>query len=136
MKCTNLVRFRIDKKGKKVINKRVPPYSWFAPKLPGVKIPNDLKACGGKISVEIKAVNEPEWGGSYVDLSIEYKCDRCGLPCNPELPQNDQELTVFMNETLTQMSSITLKKIQNKYWKLRMEYEKKIRKLIDVNKKK
>lgn len=34
--------------------------------------------CGGDIKVEVRAEDEPEWGGSFATLVVNTTCQRCG----------------------------------------------------------
>lgn len=39
--------------------------------------------CGGDIKVEIKAEDEPDWGGSYAALVVNTTCETCGASHHP-----------------------------------------------------
>lgn len=40
----------------------------------------DREVCNGDIDIVIRAVDEPDWGGCYAALEIEYTCSRCNYP--------------------------------------------------------
>ena len=42
-----------------------------------------LPVCGGDVTVKVKAVDEPEYGGHYAKLEIEFTCTRCKHPWLP-----------------------------------------------------
>ena len=60
---------------------------------------NDVR-CDGNVSVNIRAIDEPEWGGSFANLEVEYKCEKCGNIHFEELPNSDIELSEFMQEAI------------------------------------
>ena len=48
--------------------------------------PNDvgtLPLCGGAVNVRVKAVAEPDWGGTYPKIEIDAKCSKCNWPWWP-----------------------------------------------------
>jgi len=71
----------------------------------------DAVKCDGNIVASISAVDEPQWGGSYPELKIEYRCDRCGSNQDwyvdgPHklLPRNDDELSKFVTRAIGDMT--------------------------------
>jgi len=43
--------------------------------------------CGGSVSVEVSAENEPIFGGTQAQLEVHFKCDRCKTEvCDNRLP--------------------------------------------------
>lgn len=63
-----------------------------------------VSVCDGDISVEVKAEDEPDWGGHYAVLSITYKCSKCGRAWFEELPNDGEELSEFLTTVLMNMS--------------------------------
>jgi hypothetical protein len=49
-------------------------------------ISNIMYECQGKVSVEVKAVDEPYMGGSSASLEVEYKCSICGCTYYKNMP--------------------------------------------------
>jgi hypothetical protein len=41
------------------------------------------EVCGGDVTIILKAVDEPDWGGHYATLEIERTCTRCRWPWVP-----------------------------------------------------
>lgn len=39
-----------------------------------------LPVCGGDVTVKIRAVAEPDWGGTYPKIEIEAICTKCTHP--------------------------------------------------------
>lgn len=59
----------------------------------------NLRHCDGKITVEIKAVDEPYYGGSSAMLEVNYKCDKCEFPYYESLP-NQYNINEFMKNII------------------------------------
>ena len=60
--------------------------------------------CDGDIVVEVRAVEEPEWGGTNAALEIEYRCSKCGNLFFGELPQTSEELSRFLTSIIAAMT--------------------------------
>lgn len=60
------------------------------------------KVCGGKIKAEIKAIDEPTWGGSYASLEIKYTCEKCKSVFHPYLP-NEYNINDFLTKKIEEM---------------------------------
>jgi hypothetical protein len=58
--------------------------------------------CDGRILVNIEAVDEPDWGGTYATLVVEYKCEKCGNILFPHLP-NKYELKDYMQKHVDEL---------------------------------
>lgn len=43
-------------------------------------IAEDLEVCGGNVSIDVSAVDEPDWGGTYATLEVKTTCTRCKTP--------------------------------------------------------
>lgn len=56
--------------------------------------------CDGNIICEVRAVDEPYYGGSSAELQIRYKCDKCGQTYFKHLPQTSSELSDFMTNKI------------------------------------
>lgn len=115
MKCGLNVIWRANKKGTK--RQPVKWVSWYhleevernwgdhpdKPDMLELKEGDVLEVCDGNVGVTVKAVDEPDWGGTYASFEIEYKCDKCGGSYYPELPQYDEDMSLFITEAVARM---------------------------------
>ncbi len=134
MKCSNFVVYRINKKGKKLVNRQKVKAWGFSEILNG-KMSEDYEVCSGNITVLIEAIDEPNWGGSCATLGITYICDNCGQASCPELPSNKDDLTDFMNNTLNEMTEKGAKSLKDKYADEQKEYNQLLAKSRELYKK-
>ena len=137
MKCSNLVTFRTNAKGERVVDRRKTIYTWFANPLLGVEIPEGYETCDGNITVDIKAVEEVHLEHqiySHPELSIIFTCDQCGRNAHcPEIIGHDEEkdLTDFVNEALSKMSKKKHKELKDKYLANRRAETEHMQKMIE-----
>ena len=60
-----------------------------------------VSTCDGNIQAVIMAKDEPYLGGCSSVLSVEWRCDTCGLSHgHPELPTSEEGLSKFITELL------------------------------------
>src|SRR3972149_5403610 len=110
MKCGCLIKreMRGKKKPKLKIVKQITRlwqrYAQDANVPEHLQIENDMELCDGEIIVSIRAVDEPDWGGSYATLELSYKCNKCGNCCFPELPQTPEEISSFVQTAVLRLS--------------------------------
>ena len=43
----------------------------------------DWPLCGGDVTVKVRCVNEPDWGGTYAKMEIDAQCSKCKHPYWP-----------------------------------------------------
>lgn len=55
------------------------PETTHGPNLDAQRYP----VCGGNVTVKVKVVNEPEWGGNYAKMELEWTCTNCKMPWVP-----------------------------------------------------
>jgi hypothetical protein len=77
---------------------------WYHSAFPETGIPDAekplLEICDGKIIATVAAVNEPDWGGTYANLEIAYKCETCGAQHFDHLPSNSDQLSKFVTDAI------------------------------------
>jgi len=138
MKCPNLVTFRTNAKGERVVDRRKAIYAWFATPLLGVEIPAGYEPCDGNITVSIRAVTEVHSEYDCSGLSINFTCDKCGHTNCPEIIGYDEEkdLTDFVNEALNKMTKKKHRELKIKYLRSRRAEAERMQELIEEYKKK
>ena len=66
-----------------------------------------VQKCDGEIIAHISAINEPYFGGTSAELSIEYKCSKCGCtndwPVYSRLPLDENALSQFVTDAIRNM---------------------------------
>jgi hypothetical protein len=68
----------------------------------------DATLCGGKIIVEVKAVDEPYYGGTSATFEIEYKCERCKWTFHgADLPTTQEEVSKLLTDYIEQLPDVT-----------------------------
>lgn len=58
--------------------------------------------CDGDVMAEIKAIDEPYYGGASAELSVEFKCSKCKCTHYPELPDK-YNINEWLNKVLREM---------------------------------
>ncbi len=58
--------------------------------------------CQGTVEIEVRAVDEPYFGGSSAELDVITKCDTCGHRYYSNLP-NQYNLNEWLNHILSEM---------------------------------
>ena len=105
MKCGAYVKYVDAKRKGSGENYRKPeqvlhPYGvklgWFTPT-------SDMEVCDGEIKAKVDAVEEPEWGGTYTSLEINYTCNKCKCSYFPELPGSSDALSKFLTERILEI---------------------------------
>ena len=109
MKCDATLLFGYSRKSKKQVSKLI----CFIPKhnvenhLPILLemfgkthvIDTVVDECGGKIESDISAINVPDYGGTYAELDVTFRCKRCGNTDYPNLP-NQYSLSEFLTNVV------------------------------------
>lgn len=76
----------------------------YKPNQLGLEEGETIEVCDGNIAVKVRAVDEPDWGDHYARFYIEYECDKCGMTHFPELPRDEEEVSVLLTEIVSRMS--------------------------------
>lgn len=60
----------------------------------------ELNICDGKVEPNIRAEEEPTWGGTTATLVVEFKCNKCGHNHYPGLPNDEDSLNAWLNKLM------------------------------------
>ena len=109
MKCTAKVIFGHRTKGKSTKEKQLGYVQeqfhdnleeYLSPwKKEGYTITRISNLCEGKIIAEVRAEDEPYYGGTSANLVVNFTCDRCGCTYFKDLP-NESSISEFLTNVV------------------------------------
>jgi len=120
MKCGAYLTFK-ERKGKQKIERRK-TVGRYEVELGGRKPPEGSVVCDGNIIATVETAYDGRYGVE-AEVSLTYRCDKCGLEGFPELPDTVEELSEFLT---VQIARIPKKQRSQRFAALR-----KARKAVD-----
>lgn len=72
---------------------------------PGVTYPH-AETCGGDVTVRVRAVDEPEWGGHTATMEVTWMCSRCRYPWVPGRNAFDSAARAYDGFDVTKMLEV------------------------------
>ena len=87
--------------------------------------------CDGKVlCTKVEAVDTPDWGCSYAELRVEFKCSKCETTFFPELGDEGTDITKLVNLALDSIKPETRDIMRKMWWEQQLEYRARTDKLV------